>query len=475
MITLAPYATVVERRNNTVVIAGAVLLSALALAALRSPGLGLAVAAAATCGAALWWGARYTRTHLIWLPFALLFVEVLPSISFVDDSLRPVLRYPLLCLFCLPVFPTQWRNSMLSRGGFRLYVLYFALALFSVTYSIAPSYSLGRVVGAVLLFGALYSVAAEIKDAHDVRRLFGVYWMACALLVAMLGVSLVALPSDLTWEAPNQWAHDTVVRFAGILGSPNQVGEITLPTVASGMLFWPSASNRVRILIAASIGTAILFAVMADSRSSLVASAIGVFVFTVDRYRWRAAVCWLLLVALGAGGVSILSSDSLQYISRGDVTTLTGRTDIWHFTIQKIEERPLLGYGYEVEGQIFQDREFPLWEGMWDLGPHIAVHNGYLARALGLGVPSFLLWLFLTLRPLSAVFRGAPDYFKIRDSVLLVAIPVLILNLDESAVSDGRYSVGLILTLIWCLAERSRLFAEEQGRAEPSQAASQEI
>jgi O-antigen ligase len=313
------------------------------------------------------------------------------------------------------------------------------------------------------LFGALFTVSQEVKDAHDVQKLFGTYWAACGIVLILLALSLVVLPRDVTWVAPDQWAHDSVLRFAGILGSPNQVGEIVVPSVASGILFWPAATKRVRIAIAVSVVAAIYFAAIADSRSSLLAVMVGLFAFTVDRYRRRALVVWAVLLLLGIVTLSILDRDTLEYVNRGDATTLTGRTEIWRFTIDKIAQEPLLGYGYEVEGQIFQDRHFPLWEEMWNQGPHIAVHSGYLARAVGMGVPALLLWLFLTLRPLIAVFRGAPDGFKIRDAIALGALPVLILNIDESAASDCRYSVGLLLAIIWCIAERSRLMSKQRS------------
>jgi len=465
MITLAPYtasAALNERRGCEVAVGAGVLLSLLMLAGLRWPYLWLGMAAVIGV-AALFWAARYTAKHPIWLPCALLLIEIVPSATVFDESVRPFLRYPLLFLFCLPAFPTRWRNTMLLRGGFRLYLVYFALALFSVTYSIAPEYSLSRVVSSVLLFGAVYTLSQNIKDEWDLRRLFGVLWVACCVILAGLAASLVVLPSDLTWEVPNQWSDASVVRFAGFL-TPNQVGEVALPMIATGVLFWKAATRGVRIGITASIVVAILFAVMADSRSSLVAVAIGLVVLTFDRYRWRAAAAWLLLLVLAVGGASLLSPDKLEYLNRGDVKTLTGRADIWRFTLSKIKDSPILGYGYEVEGQIFQDRHFPLREEMWDQGPHIAVHSGYLARAVGLGVPSLLLWLFFTLRPMVGIFRGLPDYFRVRDAILIGALPVLILNLDESAASDCRYSVGILLIFVWCIAERSRLLAEDRRR-----------
>jgi O-antigen ligase len=466
MISLAPYtasAALDERRNSSLAVGAGALLSLFMLLGLRWPYLWLGVAAVIGV-VGLLWAARYTVKHPIWLACAMLLIEVGASLNFFDESVRPFLRYPLLFLFCLPVLPTLWRDPMALRGGFRLYLIYFALALFSVTYSIAPFYSLGRVVGSVLLFGGVYTVSQNIKDEQDMRRLFGVLWVACCVILAGVAASWVLLPSDLAWQLPNQWSDDSVVRFVGFLNSSNQVGEVALPTIATGMLFWKAATRRVRIAIAASIALAILFAVMADSRSSLAAVVIGLVALTFDRYRWRAAVAWLLLLALAVGGASLLSPDRLEYLNRGDMMTLTGRTDIWRFTLSKIKESPILGYGYEVEGQIFQDRHFPLRDKMWDQGPYIALHSGYLTRAAGLGVPSLLLWLFFILRPMVGIFRGVPDYFRIRDAILIGALPVLLLNIDESAASDCRYTVGLLLTFVWCIAERSRLLAEDSRR-----------
>jgi O-antigen ligase len=411
---------------------------------------------------------RYVRANPFWLPCVLLLIEVVPSMQFFDESVRPVIRYPMLLAVCLPAIPLRWRGTMLVRGGFRLYLIYFAFALISVSYSLCPTYSLGRVMSSTLLFGGLYRAAESVKDEHDVRQILFGFWFASCLVLAILLASLFLLPGDITWDVPERWSEDTVVRFQGVLGQPNQVGAIALGTIASGVMLWRAAAKWRRVAIAASITLAIFFTAIADSRSAIVALAAGFFALTFDRYRWRAVAVSLLLLTLAIGGASLLSSNSLAYVNRGDVMTLTGRTDLWWFAIAKIKESPILGYGYEVEGEIYRDRYFPLREKLWDQGPYISLHSGYLARAAGLGVPALLFWLFFILRPMVKIVRGSPDYFRIRDAIFLGAIPVLVMNLDESAASDCRYSIGILLAVIWAIAERSRLLAQDEQHLEVS-------
>lgn len=385
MITLAPYTAFAapdERGSSAVVLGAGALLSLLMLAGLRWPVLWLGVAAAIGV-VALFWAARYTAKHPIWLPCALLLIDVLCSPQFIDDSVRPFLRYPLIFLFVLPACPTRWRNTMLLRGGFHLYTLYLLFAIVSTAYSIAPLNSFVRALGSIVLFGGCYTITQSVKDNQDVRRLFGCLWAGCCITLIVSAASWAFLSSDITWVAPNPGSGDSVVRFIGILGNPNEVGEFLVLTMASGLFFWPIATKQVRFGIVTSLAAALLFTILADSRSHTVACAIGLFAFTLDRYRWRAIAVWLPLGVIAVGCALLLSPDKLDYLNRGDVMTLTGRTEIWRFTIDKIKERPILGYGYEVEGQIFQDRHFPLWEEMWETGPHIPVHNGYLSLAVG--------------------------------------------------------------------------------------------
>ena len=85
------------------------------------------------------------------------------------------------------------------------------------------------------------------------------------------------------------------------------------------------------------------------------------------------------------------------------------------------------------------------------------MHNGYFSRAIGVGIPAALLWIFLIVRSLGfAIFnRSAPKV--LRNAALIAAVPVLILNMVESTAGDCRYSVGLLMAIVWSLSEKARL------------------
>ncbi len=144
---------------------------------------------------------------------------------------------------------------------------------------------------------------------------------------------------------------------------------------------------------------------------------------------------------------------------------MTGRTDIWSYAIGRIAERPILGYGYQVSGAIFASRFFPIWYGPWDMGPHSSLHDGYIACAVGVGVPATLLWLFLTLRPWVSLFRASADPWNLKRIALLVVLPALVYNITEATLVDFYGLLAFLFGLCWALAEKYRLRALAADRA----------
>ena len=69
------------------------------------------------------------------------------------------------------------------------------------------------------------------------------------------------------------------------------------------------------------------------------------------------------MLALGLTGFAFFAELSFEYVTRGDVSSFIGRTDIWKFAIQKIEQRQLLGWSFEAEGENMKAREFTIWWG----------------------------------------------------------------------------------------------------------------
>jgi len=399
--------------------------------------------------------------HSEWRIFALLLiVEALPSANFlpITEVQRPLVRYPMYLLFCVPMLPAVWRSKLLLRGGFQLYALYFAWALLSATWSLVPMFSFGRALASTLLFVALCAVALDIEDNDSFQRMIRYVLAACAILTVIIGIAALIPAYASAWFLdPELGAY----RLQGIFDSPNQVGEVNMITIGAALACWHSLrSVAYKIGAAGLIAVSELMMVAADSRSAAVAMLLSMAALAVWRYRWRGLAGVAAGVALAVFVTGLLNPQALLYLTRSDVSTLTGRTEVMHFSLGRMVENPLLGYGFGAEGQIFQNRYFPSWDEIWMLGPRIPIHNGYLSRAVGLGVPAAFLWLFLFLRPFIALFAGRADPYGLRKPVaLLLVLPVLILYLSETLGGDCRYPAGIVSTLVWAVAEKERLRA----------------
>jgi hypothetical protein len=430
------------------------------------------------------YGLSYVTDHRDWLICAFVVVFLINGLSFLDATARASFHYGALALLCFPVLPTALRSDMFQSGGFRLYTIYFLWAAVTITYSLAPEYSLARLGEAFLILTALATMVLDVRDANDTNRLLTHFLVGAGVILALNAAGAVLLPHSLTWVSPlesftAEELHemqklgvtvDGVDRFRGLLSGPNDIGGLMLILIGPALVCWSTAGRGRRVLLTALMIGAVSMATLADSRSAFLALSVGIALYSV--WKWRARGVLILATAtavLGAALIIYAHGDLTAYIGRGDVSTLTGRTDIWTFVVQQIEHRPILGYGYEVSGAIFEPSYFPIWWGPWDLGPHSSLHNGYFDHAVGVGIPATLLWIFIILRPWVFVFRQPGDTWNLKAIFLLIVVPILINNLTEELLGDFTSSVGVLFGLAWAVGERYRLLAlqrAEVGRLE---------
>jgi hypothetical protein len=415
------------------------------------------------------WSVVYTSRHHEWLISVLVMIEVLASTSILPDNASTIGRYGMEALFCLPIMPSFVRSGIWRNGGFRLFFLYMAWGLVTVSYSIAPLFSLGRVLNTSLLVATVSFCASEITTDEQLNLFLFRILLSCTIILGLLCIAAVVLPTSITWQSDDLinesgrviFSRGGMKRFQGLLSSPNQVGEVMMTTIAVALIYWNAASRRTKVMLAFTMVLAFGLIALADSRTSAAAILAGAAAYAIYKYRFRAILVCVGLVFSLAIGLFLVSPKLSSYVNR-DVTSFTGRSDIWAFTVHQIEQSPLLGYGYEVEGAIMDNKEFPLWYGPWDMGPHSSLHENYLARAVGVGVPAALFWFFIMLRPWMVLFRSESDPLGLRRIGLLAVLPIFILGFAESSAADCRYSVGLLMMLAWALAENQRLFVNQR-------------
>jgi len=419
------------------------------------------VAAVAAATIILPWAVYRTSRQPSWLLIVIVLIEAVAATTFVsgsDEQIGAFIRYPLEILFVAPFVPALWKSEVLRQGGFRDYSIYLIWALASVAYSILPKVSFVHAIGAILPFCALCVIAEELRSGKDARRVMGVFLAACGIVVALNYLSLL-IPTDMTWQIDPD---SGMMRFAGFFVEPNEIGGLVLATLGAGFAYWPGASRPMKALTAITMLGALLQCVMADSRSPLIALAIGCAVYLMFRWRIKGLVAVAAAFAIFYC-VAEFAAPGLQiYLNRGDVASFTGRQEAWDFAVQQVKQKPILGYGYEVEGQVLANPHFSGWDEVWNLGYQSSLHDGYVSRAVSLGVPALIFWLFITLRPAVSCLLSKRDPWRLRSIVPLSLLPVLILNFTES-IYDFRSFSGLLMALAWAVLERERLFAAEQA------------
>lgn len=436
----------------------------LILVSLTYPTGGAIVTLAIVAAVILPWAIYYTSRHVIGLLIVLVLIEAFAASYFAassDQKLGALVRYPLGLLFILPFVPSLRKSGILRQGGFRDYSIYLIWALVSVSYSILPAVSAARAFAAILPFLALCAIAVEVRSGDDARRVMGVLLAGCGIAVAANYLAILIQPAT-------AWQPDTdsgMLRFVGFLTEPNEIGNLMLATLGAGVGYWPVAKGAKEYLAAAAMIGALVQGVMADSRTPIIGFVIGCAVYLVLKYRARGVIGCVALFGIFYA-IAHLVPSMHEYLDRGDVASFTGRQVAWDWGIRSIKESPLVGYGYEVEGQILSSQYFQGWDAVWSLGYQSSLHNGYVSRAVSLGIPALLFWLFFTLRPMVSCFLPNGDPWKLRWMAPLALLPMLILNTTESVV-DFRSFAGLMMAVVWTMLERERLFVREQaaGRA----------
>ena len=428
------------------------VLGLLALLMLNFPNL-VMIAGAVIGGILIVWAARRVQGNGAYLLCALLLIEELSGASFIplaSDQLY-IVRYPLLIGFCAASVWAAFRNSEILQGGFLCYLIYLGMGVISISYSILPSYSAARILAAILLFMAIVRIARDVTSREDIVTLFSWFVIGTGIVWTVVLISMVTMPYNLVWDVEKI---SGVTRLKAIYGSPNQLGEIALATIGAGMVIWSYTSGWRRVLLSAQMLVAFALAVMADSRTPFGGLAVGGVLYLLWRYRLRAVPIILVLATLS---FAFLTQLNPKYLTRGDVSSLSGRTDIWKFAIREIEQSPLIGYGFEVEGEILKARDFPIWWGPWNEGPRSSLHSEYLSKAVSLGIPALVFWVFFFMRPWLSLLRRKEDPWNLKPLLFLVVVPILVLNFTEGSAGECRFAVGMIATLCWALAERQRL------------------
>jgi O-antigen ligase len=227
------------------------------------------------------------------------------------------------------------------------------------------------------------------------------------------------------------------------------------------MLFWKlnsAALKRKQLLVVTLIIVAVLLHVLTGSRATFLAAIAGSAVWLVARKKTSLLMLTSSVVGiLVFAGFVTLGLDTIKPESfhRGKhssgITDLKGRPELWAGSLYMVNGRPFTGYGFGVEGRIWNDRRFldpelTLWSG----SAKSSLHNGYLAIAVGLGWTGLVLWLLTVLIPIWSLRHLKVDHCVA--AILATTSTCLLVNLVEGAISGSRSVTSLTFWIMWAIA-----------------------
>lgn len=365
-------------------------------------------------------------------------------------------------------------------------VCYLCLAVVSVIWS---SYRLGTVVTLLGLFmctavGAFIAGHLRWADVLTAIQRASAGVLALSLLFEVF-VSLVIrhplLPfftdhGDVQPPLLAYWSRDVLLEGGRIQGLPGNAN--LLAFVAAVALIVSAARLAMSTHRVEALGSFLLAALMLWlTRSStvlvallvvaVVVAAIGVMLSLRRGWPRRTGVAAILLITLGGAG-AVTSQWRAVLTGFGKSADLTGRTEIWAKVIERIEQRPVLGWGFSSPWASWEPQfsEFVVRNGVRQL----QAHNAWLDVTMQLGLVGALVFVVLIVQTAHGTLLLLPHQLtrSTFGTFLAAAVPfsvLLLLVLQSLTESRPLIESGWVLLVILSVKPRMSDHLQSRGRA----------
>jgi exopolysaccharide production protein ExoQ len=352
-----------------------------------------------------------------------------------------------------------WLREAIRRDG--LVVLLVGLALASTFWSIDPQVTLRRSLALALTTVFAYYVASRFPLSGILRL----------LLVALAAGTFLSIAWAFAFPV---YAIDLEGNWMGVSTHKNALARAQVLTVLVALFAWPTMRWRLPALVVA--GAAIFTLMMTRGTTGTVAlltlaALLPIWAALRARRTMLGAVLLSLVVVSAAGAALVITNFADLVELTGKDPTLTGRTDLWDATLQRIADRPILGHGFEVFWTGWSGPSGELWLDVGWQTPHS--HNGLLEAMLNLGLLGGLLLMALTVR---GVFRSVT--FARNRPGLLGLFPVTVIGFSVLystsergvVVAHSIYWVLLVIVLLTVGGDDGRVPQRERASAAPADA-----
>ncbi|HMO14458.1 MAG TPA: O-antigen ligase family protein [Pirellulaceae bacterium] len=291
-------------------------------------------------------------------------------------------------------------------------------SLICTPFAMDPRYSIAAVVS---FFTAIVFVPVAIDQLGKHRFVVTVLIGIC-IYTAISWCLYLALPEIGTWREYIS-LEDAVERMGG-LGHPNTLGLFVSAGFVIALALWND--NRLRlfeVLVIAAIW--VLTIAFCLSRTSFLVAFIAAGAVLYHRARTREGVASISAVTLIIGLIVLVLAftgeiddlwrrAALAFSKSGDVselTTATGRTEIWLYAIEQIEKRPLFGCGYGCARFAMVDHSFH--------SHNLVLNAGLMTGVVGMALVLMMVGVIFArlFNPSDAYVRGIAVLFLVGGTV----------------------------------------------------------
>lgn len=339
----------------------------------------------------------------------------------IPDAVMTAIRYFIWFTATLLVC-FNWKAALRTASNNTVFWLLTAVVLLSFIWSRDQmlTFSDSREILQMTTFGLYFATRFGLeKQVKLVAWTFGIG----AVLSAVLAVGIPAMGQHGA-DHPGAWKG--IYDYKNTLGSMMVLGAIAF-------LLMPVKQSKYRSLKWVGFGLSFALILMSTAKGALVMFFLLLSVMYFYRnFRWRGKISVLIsdimIMILGCVGTFVFMNWVTLLTGLGKDPTLTGRTILWGFIINKIQENPWLGYGrasFWAKNSVYGTEAGEL-VGTNFVAPH--AHNGFLDLGLDVGLVGGSLFLISLITTFVLALKQAYATEKSEEMWPLAFLVFLVMN-----------------------------------------------
>lgn len=301
-------------------------------------------------------------------------------------------------VFCVMLIRLWFKQLLRIDKFFELLLL--IMILVSCTYAPNPTYSLASAFSLFAIFFLLFLSSATLHNREIIWPI-----VAGCSLVSLISLIVYVVAPD--FGRMHEWVNGVNVigpRLTGITGTANAIGYISAFACLGLYYYRYYLPARIPLWFIAMLGVNFTALLLSNSRTSLLALILSILTAGVVRLNPARMAIFFIFICSVIMFFAVIDLDWLfSMLARSgdssEITSGTGRTEIWKTTLRLIAEKPFLGWGYASSIFVLPAQDIIPGYNV----PH--THNAFLQVLFSGGIVGLVLFISVLLTKFIFAFR----------------------------------------------------------------------